>query len=91
MDKIKKRFVTVDPDPMVESEIRDRFAKAVYSKRVENGWTQGELALMSGTSRPSIIHYENRKSSPNLLMAVKLCSVLDLSLDEIFFGKKSGT
>lgn len=48
------------------------FAETLYEMRVENNYTQGELAVMAGVDRKTINRIENGHFSPSLDTMVRL-------------------
>jgi putative transcriptional regulator len=52
--------------------------------RTNKGLTQEELALQVQTSRQSIYAIEIGKFNPSMVLALKIASVLDVTLYELF-------
>lgn len=52
--------------------------------REEKGYSQAELARLSGISQPMICQYESAKynKNPSIVNAYKLAKVFNISLDE---------
>ncbi len=65
---------------MDEQEARRRFAEAVRAAREQRGWTQDQLAEVSGVSRPTIQRYENAKTNPNAAQCRMLFTALSLDV-----------
>lgn len=56
---------------------------SVYRERL--GLTQGELALKCGVRRETIVNLERGKYNPSLKLALKVCAVLQASVEDIFW------
>ncbi|ROQ16759.1 y4mF family transcriptional regulator [Curtobacterium sp. PhB172] len=54
---------------------------AVHERRVELGWSQGELAQRMGVSRRWVNEFENGKGTAQLRLALDALTVLGLVLD----------
>jgi len=52
--------------------------------RVNNGWTQQELADRVDVSRQTIISLENGRYNPSILLAFRLARLFNLSIEELF-------
>ena len=52
--------------------------------RIDRDMTQGALALAVGTSRQTIISIEKGRYDPGLQLAMRLASVFDLTVEDIF-------
>ena len=53
--------------------------------RTNKGYSQGELAKLIGVSRQTINMIENGEYNPTLALCIKICKVLDKTLDELFW------
>ncbi len=62
------------------------FGDAVLEKRLQNGWSQTELARRSGTKQANISRIEAGMGNPTLDLIKKICDALDL---ELVFQPKS--
>lgn len=56
----------------------------VKELRIEHGITQQELADKVGVSSRTIISLEKQKYNPSVLLAYKIASVFNLSIEETF-------
>lgn len=54
--------------------------------RVRKGMTQKELADFVDLSQETISQYEMGNRTPSIVIARKIADVLEVSLDDIFFG-----
>lgn len=52
--------------------------------RSEKGWTQEDLAKLTGVSRQSIISIEQGRYVPSLSLALKLAKIFDCPTDDLF-------
>ncbi|MGP4009023.1 helix-turn-helix transcriptional regulator [Streptomyces sp. 4N124] len=52
--------------------------------RAERGWTQAELAQLTGVSRQTINSIETGKFDPSLPLAFRLAKLFDLKIEELF-------
>lgn len=57
------------------------FSARLVALRERRGWTQNELALESGLTRPTIANLETGLTGPSLKTACELAGALDVSLD----------
>jgi len=55
-------------------------------KRLERGWSQGELADRVDVSRQTINAIEADKYDPSLPLAYKLAALFGLPVEELFFN-----
>lgn len=53
--------------------------------RINKGYSQGDLAKIIGVSRQTINMIENGEYNPTLALCIKICKVLDKTLDELFW------
>lgn len=56
---------------------------SVYRERL--GLTQGELASKCGVRRETIVNLERGKYNPSLKLALKICTVLQARVEDIFW------
>lgn len=56
---------------------------SVYRERM--GLTQGELASKCGVRRETIVNLERGKYNPSLKLALKICTVLQARVEDIFW------
>lgn len=56
--------------------------------RINKGLSQGELAKLINVSRQTINMIENGEYNPTLLLCIKICKVLDKTLDQLFWEEK---
>lgn len=56
--------------------------------RKEKGWTQGQLAERLGITDKAVSKWETGKSMPDLSLFVPLCSLLEITLNELFAGER---
>ena len=66
------------------------FGNNLKKIRLDNNYTQEELAKRIDTSRSNIANYENDKNMPSIEMLDKLSSVLNVSIDTLL-GKVNKT
>jgi len=52
--------------------------------RFERSMTQEELALRTGVSRQTIMSIERGQTNPSVLLALKIASVFDVPLTNVF-------
>ena len=52
--------------------------------RLQNGWTQQELADRVEVSRQTIISLENGRYNPSILLAFRLARVFNSSIESLF-------
>ncbi len=57
--------------------------EVLKTARKKKNYTQDELASKIGVSKVTICWYENGERTPNYDNLIKLCDVLDLSLNEL--------
>lgn len=58
---------------------------SVRCSRIESELTQEELADKVGVTRQTIGLIEKEKYNPTIVLCLKLCKVLDKTLDQIFW------
>lgn len=56
--------------------------------RVIKGLSQGDLAKLINVSRQTINMIENGEYNPTLMLCIKICKVLDKTLDQLFWEEK---
>lgn len=56
--------------------------------RINKGLSQGELAKLINVSRQTINMIENGEYNPTLMLCIKICKVLDKTLDQLFWEEK---
>lgn len=72
---------------MSEVEWMDIFATNLSEILKEQGMTQKELANEIGVTEACISSYINKKRIPSLQVAIKMCCLLGLSMDDfVIFG-----
>lgn len=57
------------------------FSTRLKELRIENNYTQQQMAEMLGVRQQSYARYENNAGEPNLETVVKLCAIFDVSGD----------
>ena len=63
----------------------ERLANRIKSERERTGLTQAALAELVGVSRKTINTVENGVFTPSALLAIKLASALELSVEQLFW------
>lgn len=58
--------------------------QGIRSARIEQGWTQSELARRVGVSRQTINSIENGRAIPTLKIALKLAVTLSKAISDLF-------
>ena len=53
--------------------------------RIAKALSQGDLAKLVGVSRQTINMIENDDYNPSLALCIKICKVLNKTLDELFW------
>ena len=64
-------------------EYKETMGKRISDLRKQKGMTQEELAGEVGVARQTIAKWETGESTPDLEMAGRLASVLDVALDDL--------
>lgn len=59
--------------------------EALRQARNDKGLSQADLARIIGVSRQTINMIENGDYNPTLLLCIKICKVLDKTLDQLFW------
>lgn len=67
-----------------ESEVEYQIARAIIKARVENGYTQKQLAKKLKTKQSVISRVENAKTTPSISFLKRVAKVLDTSLQVNF-------
>ena len=57
--------------------------KAIREARKEKGLSQSALAYSIGMEKSNLSVIENGKSNPQVLTIVRICSALEMSLDDL--------
>ena len=63
----------------------DRLANKLKERRTERGMTQAELAAAVGVTRKTVNTVENGVFTPSALLAIKLASALEVTVEELFW------
>jgi transcriptional regulator with XRE-family HTH domain len=79
MDRIRK-----------QSSLALEIGARLRSVREQNGWQQKEFAERIGLLGPQLSRYEAGSDLPNIYTLAAICELLEVSLDEMVCGKKSG-
>jgi ribosome-binding protein aMBF1 (putative translation factor) len=67
-----------------ESEIEYQIARALIKARIENGYTQKQLAKRLNTKQSVISRVENAKTTPSISFLKRVAEVLNTSLQVKF-------
>ncbi len=67
---------------------QNKIGKFIASLRKEKGFTQEQLAEMLATSSKAISKWENGQCLPELSKYESLCTILNISINELFAGEK---
>lgn len=74
----------------VRETVRERIAKNIVKYRKNKNMTQQQLADAVGASRVSTVSaWERGYNAPDIEMLIKVCDVLDVSLDDVFGQQKA--
>lgn len=76
---------------MKASDILAKVGANIKAVRLERGLQQKEVASMVGVSLSQYGRIENGNSSASIVILVKIANGLDISLDELVFGKHLST
>ena len=68
-----------------------KISKNIKRLRTEKGFTQDLLAEKISITRQAVSSWENDRTQPDVEMLGKLAEVLDVSLEELIYGKKRNT
>jgi DNA-binding XRE family transcriptional regulator len=60
----------------------------LISARAGKGFTQSDVATLMGCSKQTIGNWENNKSIPDVVEALKLADFLGKTVEELFSGQK---
>lgn len=66
---------------------QEKIGKFIAECRKKNNMTQEELAEKIGVSRKSVSRWENGNTMPDYSILDNLCNVLNVSINEIYYGK----
>ena len=66
---------------------QEKTGKFIAFQRKKHGWTQSELAEKLGITDKAISKWETGKSLPDLSLFTPLCSLLEITLNELFLGE----
>ncbi len=66
---------------------QEKIGKFIAEKRKTKKLTQSELAEQLGVSDRSISNWENGKNMPDLSLFKPICSILDITINELLSGK----
>ena len=61
--------------------------REIKRKREAKGWTQEYLAQLVDRTPRSIMYFENRGQHPSLNTFYKIVTLLDISVDQFFYGR----
>ncbi len=61
------------------------------NKPEERGWTQAYVAELVGKTDRTIMNIENKGQHPSFNLFFKLVTMFDISVDQFFYRKNSGT
>lgn len=67
-----------------ESQVEYQIARAIIRARIENGYTQKQLAKKLNTKQSVISRVENAKTIPSISFLKRVAKVLDTSLQVNF-------
>lgn len=68
-----------------------KISKNIKRLRSERGFTQDSLAEKISITRQAVSSWENDRTQPDLEMLGRLAEVLDVSFEELIYGKKRNT
>lgn len=71
-------------ETMVDTQINEMFRKMMNDKKDELGMTQKEIADKTLTSSSSISKYFNGKEIIPFGIVIRMCQVLNISIDEFY-------
>ena len=60
-------------------------------QRAERGWSQADLASLTGVSRQAINAVETGKYDPSLPLAFKIAAAFEQTIEELFYPEEGGT
>lgn len=64
-----------------------RIGAFIAGQRRAKGWTQGDLAEKLGITDKAVSKWETGRSMPDLSLFIPLCSLLEITLNELFAGE----
>ena len=64
-----------------------RIGAFISERRKAKGWTQSQLAEKLGLTDKAVSKWETGRSMPDLSLFVPLCTLLDITLNELFAGE----
>ena len=64
-----------------------RIGAFISERRKAKGWTQSQLAEKLGITDKAVSKWETGRSMPDLSLFVPLCTLLDITLNELFAGE----
>lgn len=67
---------------------QERIGKFIAERRKNKNLTQVQLADLLGTTNKSVSKWENGICLPDSSLYESLCEILDISINELFAGKK---
>lgn len=67
---------------------QEKIGKFIAKCRKEKNMTQQELADKIGVTDRAISHWENGRRLPDYSLIKKLCDILSISINELFYGEK---
>lgn len=70
------------------SKTRQRVGKIIKDARIKKGLTQRQLGELIGKSNNALTNWEKGTNSPDVDMIELLCSILDITVDEMFPNSK---
>ena len=65
-----------------------RIGHFISEQRKSKGWTQSQLAEKLGITDKAISKWETGRSMPDLSLFVPLCTLLGITLNELFAGER---
>ncbi len=68
-----------------------KISKNIKRLRTERGFTQDSLAEKINITRQAVSSWENDRTQPDVEMLVRLAEVLEVSFEELIYGKKRNT
>lgn len=66
---------------------QDKIGKFIATCRKEKGYTQEQLAFQLGISDKAVSKWERGISFPNVSILITLCTLLDISVNELLLGE----
>ena len=64
--------------------MKEYIKNTVYNLRTKKGLTQEDLADHIGVTRQTVISIEKGNYTPSILLALKIASVFNVSVEDIF-------